>query len=393
MTSIRVFTGKGGVGKTSVAAACAWKVAEGGARTLLASTDAAHSIGDVLDRRVGPEVVRVADNLDAVELDAERIMEEGYGNLVGSMTSMLGGMTAGQVGGEDGAPLALPGFDGLFALLKLLDFAESGAYDVIVVDCAPTGETLALLKFPELLGWYVEKWLPLGKVALRVLSPVSKKVLKVQLPDKHAMSDIERLYARLLALQELLKDGERTTVRIVTLPEKMVVEETKRNYLYLNLFGYRVDGIVVNRMLPPEAAQGFFSEWADVQKRCIGELERVFANVPLVRAPWYETDICGIEGVRRLADALPGEDVFARAPQIEHECYRKTENGWRLELYLPLAEKGALELFRAGPDLVVRIGSFSRCLPLPNVLAGLDVVQAKLEDGRLAVDFAKEEVR
>ena len=164
--------------------------------------------------------------------------------------------------------IRMPGMDGLFALLKLIDFAECGAYDRIVVDCAPTGETLALLKFPELFGWYLEKWLPAGKVALRVLSPLSKKLLKLELPDRRAMSDIERLYARLVELQQLLKDPERTSVRIVALPEKMVVEETKRNFLYLNLFGYRVDGLVVNRVLPPEVQGGFFAEWADVQKRC-----------------------------------------------------------------------------------------------------------------------------
>lgn len=388
MTRIRIFTGKGGVGKTSVAAASAWGSASRGSRTLVASTDAAHSIGDVLDLRIGPDIVTVADNLDAVELDADRIMETEYGSMMRSITSMMGSMGAGMAADE--TPFAMPGFEGLFSLLKLIDYAESGKYDTIVVDCAPTGETLALLKFPELLSWYVEKWLPIGKVAVRVLSPVSKKILKVELPDKHAMSDIERLYARLIDLQALLKDGERTTVRVVTLPEKMVVEETKRNYLYLNLFGYRVDGLIVNRVLPAEAAAGFFCEWADIQHRSIEELQRVFAEVPMVQVPWYETDICGIAGVRRLSEAMPDEAVFDRAPVVEHERYEKTGEGWRLELFVPLAEKGSLELFRAGADLVVRIGGFARCIPLPNVLAGAQVAKAKLENGLLAVDFHQE---
>ena len=388
MTQIRIFTGKGGVGKTSVAAASAWKAAARGERTLLASTDAAHSVSDVLARRVGPEEVRVADNLDAVELDADLIMEGEYGDLVRSATSMA---TSMQRGGDGGELPAMPGFDGLFALLKLLDYAESGRWDTIVVDCAPTGETLALLKFPELLGWYVEKWLPLGKVALRVLSPLSKKVLKVELPDKHAMSDIERLYARLIDLQTLLKDGERTAVRIVTLPEKMVVEETKRNYLYLNLFGYRVDGLVVNRVLPAEAAQGFFAEWADVQARCMDELSRVFADVPTARVPWHGIDICGMDGVAQLAGELPDEGVFAAAPPLEHERYEKAGDGWTLELTLPLADKGALELYQAGSDLVVRVGAMTRCIPLPNALAGFEVTGARLEDGALRVAFEEGE--
>ncbi|WP_139652014.1 ArsA family ATPase [Raoultibacter phocaeensis] len=389
MAKIRIFTGKGGVGKTSVAAASAWKAAKAGERTLLVSTDAAHSVGDVLDRRIGPEAVPVEENLEAVELDADRIMECEYGDLVRGITAMMGSM---EFGGEpDEALPSMPGLDGLFSLLKLLDYAESGAYDTIVVDCAPTGETLALLKFPELMGWYVEKWLPLGKVAMRVLSPVSKKILKVELPDKHAMSDIERLYARLLDLQELLKDGERTSVRIVALPEKMVVEETKRNYLYLNLFGYRVDGLIVNRVLPAEAGEGFFSEWASVQKRCIEELSRVFGNLPQAQLAWHETDLCGLRDVARLSDELPDDAVFAAALQVEHERYSRTDAGWCLELFVPLAEKGGMELYRAGADLVVRIGAFNRSIPLPNALAGLDVVRAKLDNGVLAVDFAKEE--
>ncbi len=324
MARIRIFTGKGGVGKTSVAAASALKLAAEGHRTLLASTDAAHSVGDVLDRRVGAAIVRVAENLDAVELDADRIMEEEYGALVGSALSM-----ASSMGGDadDGEMPAMPGMDGLFALLKLIDFAECGAYDRIVVDCAPTGETLALLKFPELFGWYLEKWLPAGKVALRVLSPLSKKLLKLELPDRRAMSDIERLYARLVELQQLLKDPERTSVRIVALPEKMVVEETKRNFLYLNLFGYRVDGLVVNRVLPPEAQGGFFAEWADVQKRCMEELAQVFGDLPRAQVPWYGADVCGLEAVRRLAAELPDDAVFAAAPPVEHERYERTDAG------------------------------------------------------------------
>lgn len=388
MTLIRIFTGKGGVGKTSVAAAMAWSMAAEGTRTLLASTDAAHSVGDVLDMRIGPDVVNVAENLDAVELDADRVMEGEYGALVRSVTSMATSMDRG---GEKEELPTMPGYEGLFALLKIIDFAESDAWDAIVVDCAPTGETLALLKFPELFGWYLEKWLPAGKVALRVLSPLSKKLLQVDLPDKHAMSDIERLYARLIDLQKLLKDPERTSVRIVSLPEKMVVEETKRNYLYLNLFGYRVDGLVVNRVLPPEARSGFFTEWADVQARFVDELAQVFGDMPSVHIPWYETDICGLAGVARLAAELPGDAAFAAAPPVEHERYEKTGEGWTLELALPLADKRMMELFQAGSDLVVRIGPATRCIPLPNVLVGFEVSSARLEGGVLQVEFAKGE--
>ena len=385
MAHIRIFTGKGGVGKTSVAAASAWKLAAQGSRTLLASTDAAHSVGDVLGLHIGPDVANVAENLDAVELDTERIMEGEYGDLVRSASSMAAGM--GEGCGDD-LP-TMPGTDGLFALLKIIDFAEGGDYDFIVVDCAPTGETLSLLKFPELFGWYLEKWLPVGKAALRVLSPLSKKLLKVELPDKSAMSDIERLYARLIDLQQLLKDPERTAVRIVTLPEKMVVEETKRNYLYLSLFGYRVDGLVVNRVLPPEARAGFFAEWGDVQARCMAELTQVFAGLPRAEVPWYGTDVCGLEGVARLASELPDDAVFTAAPPVEHERYERTDAGWALELALPLADKGAMELYQAGSDLVVRVGAMTRCIPLPNTLAGFDVVAARLDAGVLRVEFAE----
>lgn len=279
----------------------------------------------------------------------------------------------------------------LLMLLKLLAIYESNVYERIIVDCAPTGETLALLKFPELLGWYMEKFFPIGKAAVRILSPLSKKVFQVELPDRRAMNDLEKLYVRLIDLQEILKDHTVTSVRLVTLAEKMVVEETKRSYMYLNLYGYQVDGLYINRVLPEMVDNDYFDQWQQLQKHYITELEAVFAQLPITKINWYETDICTQEAIARLSqEALTAEGLFDIPKTIDHERYEKVEDGYLLTLYLPLVEKGELELYLAGLDLIIRIGNFKRSIPLPNALRGLSVASVKLDDGWLRVKLVKE---
>ena len=277
-------TGKGGVGKTSVAAAHAWRSAAEGRETLLVSTDMAHNLSDLFACRIGRELTPVAAHLQALELDPEVIMREEYADLLRVVTAWTNGAGSGE------EMMMLPGLEELFSLLKLLDLVESGQFERIIVDCAPTGETLALLKLPELMSWYMERFFPLGRVAMRVLAPVSRKMFQLELPDKAAMNDIERLYERLITLQEVLKDGETTSVRLVTLAEKMVVEETKRSFMYLNLYGYQVDGLFINRVLPAGADNPFFNEWRALQGQYIANWKRSLAICPL----------CTFLGMRRI---------------------------------------------------------------------------------------------
>lgn len=235
----------------------------------------------------------------------------------------------------------------------------------------------------------MEKLFPFGKLAMRVMRPLSKTLFKMELPDKAAMNDIEKLYMELNRLQELLRDRDACSVRIVTVPEKMVVEESKRSYMYLNLYNFNVDGIYINRVLPKEAG-GFFDEWKATQSKYISELEATFSNLPITKIKWYETDVNGIDGVKRITDdALTSDELFKVRSIIQNEIFEKTENGYSLKLYLPFAQKDKLDMFETGTDLVIKSGNFKRCVPLPNVLVNSSVTGAKLNDNYLTVTFER----
>ena len=257
MKRIYIFTGKGGVGKSSVAAAHAMKSAEEGQKTLLISTDMAHNLGDIFGRKLGKEEETVLPNLDIYEIDPEYVMQNDFKEFMDYVKRMISST------GEMDDMGMMPGMEELFALLKISEIYKKGTYDRIVVDCAPTGETLSMLKFPELMSWYMEKLFPIGKVGVRVLAPFSKKLFKMEMPNKQAMNDIEKVFLKLMDLQELLKNRDITSVRIVTTPEKMVVEETKRNYMYMNLYNFNVDGLYINRILPQDIDNRFFDRWVE----------------------------------------------------------------------------------------------------------------------------------
>ena len=250
MQRITIFTGKGGVGKTSIIAAHALRSAREGKKTLLVSADMAHNLGDVFDVETGGESTEVENGLYILELDPGRIMREDYPRLNKSIVEMIS--TSSRMSGDLSSQFMIPGFENLFSLLKIRDIYRTGKYDRILVDCAPSGETLSLLKLPELLEWYMEKFFPVGKFMVRVLAPVSGALYKTKLPDSAAMDQVMEMHRDLVELQALLKDPEITSVRLVTLPEKMVGEETKRTYMYLNLYGYHVDRVFINRVLAPQ---------------------------------------------------------------------------------------------------------------------------------------------
>ncbi|MDD6812252.1 MAG: ArsA family ATPase [Lachnospiraceae bacterium] len=383
---IYIFTGKGGVGKSSVAAAHAIKSALEGKRTLLVSTDMAHNLGDIFGRMLGKEPTEILENLDAYEIDPEYVMEHDFQSFISCITKMLP-QTEDNSFENMGM---MPGMEELFSLLKIAELYKTERYDRIIVDCAPTGETLSLLKFPELLSWYMEKLFPIGKVAVRLLSPVSKAFYKVELPNRKAMNDIERLYLKLQELQELFKDREITSVRIVTTPEKMVVEETKRNYMYMNLYNFHVDGLYINRILPPDIDNSFFDEWLKIQKEYIAEIKNCFRELPIYEIPWYEEELRGKEAVARIIeDALSKGEVFASREITGREMFRMNDKGYELTVALPGADKKELDLYQSGTDVVIKVKNFKRNIPLPNVLRNYTITAAKLENGVLHIQFEK----
>lgn len=386
MSRIIIFTGKGGVGKSSIAAAHAIKSSNEGKKTLLVSTDMAHNLGDIFERTLGKEPVEIYDNLDAYEIDPEYVMEHDFK----SITECVANMLPKAENQDFGNPGMVPGMEELFSLLKISEIQQSNIYDRIIVDCAPTGETLSLLKFPELLSWYMEKLFPIGKVAVRMLSPVSKAAFKVELPNKKAMNDIEKLYLKLQELQELFKNREITSIRIVTTPEKMVVEETKRNYMYMNLYDFNVDGIYINRILPKDMNNPFFEQWLQIQKKYIKEIRESFGVLPIYEIPWYEEELKGRKAVERITqDALTDQDVFDIKTIHGREEYQKNEKGYLLDVVLPGADKKEMDLFQSGTDVVIKLKNFKRNIPLPNVMRSYMITSAKLENGVLHIQFEK----
>lgn len=386
MNRIYVFTGKGGVGKSSIAAAHAIKSATEGKKTLLVSTDMAHNLGDIFERRLGKEAESVLPNLDIYEIDPEYVMENDFP----AVTKYLGNLLSevDRYGLQDMG--MIPGMEELFSLLKIADIYNNERYERIIVDCAPTGETLALLKFPELLSWYMEKLFPIGKVGVRILAPISKLVFKVEMPNKNAMNNIEKMYLKLVELQELLKNRDVTSIRIVTTPEKMVVEETKRNYMYMNLYNFNVDGLYINRILPKDINNDFFNQWIMIQKEYIAYLKESFSALPIYEIPWYDEELRGEENIRRIVeDALSGNEVFAKKIITERESFKQTETGYQLDVFLPCADKSSIDLYQATTDIVIKTGNFKRNIPLPNILRNYVVAGAKFDEGKLSILFEK----
>lgn len=384
MSRIIIVTGKGGVGKSSVAAAHAVKSAAEGVKTLLVSTDMAHNIADIFQKPVGGNIVPLDRNLYGLELDPDLMMREEFPDMNRSIAAML--TEAGMSAQKMGTDFIFPGFDDLFCLLKIGKLQESGEFERIIVDCAPTGETLSLLKLPELLAWYMEKFFPVGKAMVRVLRPISKVRYHVDLPTAKGMDDIGRLHQELMHLQEILRDDQICSVRLVCTPEKMVVEETKRSYMYLNLYGYPVDGVFVNRVLPDQLENEFFEHWREIQKDYIAEIEAVFAANRIHKIPWFPEEIRGKEAVENMVEEvfcnLNQEDLFAIHSHIDKETYEKVDGGYLFRLQIPdltnFQMQEHLQVACHGMDLDIELHNFKRRIPLPDVLRGASIEEVTI---------------
>lgn len=391
MGRIIIFTGKGGVGKSSLSCAHAVKSAEQGRKTLIVSTDMAHNLSDIFEIQVKDEPVSVMENLDALEIDPNHEMQINYGTIAEAFKKALGSVKRETIDSLEDM-VVFPGIEELFSLIKIKEIYDKNIYDLIIVDCAPTGETLSLLKFPELFSWYMEKLFPIGKVALKVLRPVSKKAFKIELPNKETLNDFEKLYVKLGELQSLLKDRDVCSIRIVSILEKMVLEESKRSYMYLNLYNFNVDGLYINRVIPKEADSSFFDGWKAIQNKYYDEYKNVFSEMPMFKVKWYETDINGIEGLRRICrDSLTRGDIFDVLRKNYNDIFEKIEDKYKLTVNIPNATKEKFDLYKSSNELIIKIGNFKRNIPLPDVLNNYDVSKAKLSEGKLLIEFSKEE--
>jgi arsenite-transporting ATPase len=387
-----LFTGKGGVGKTTASAATALRCADAGLRTLALSTDPAHSLADAFDAPLGPLVAPVAPNLHAQQLDAQDRMEDAWADIQRYLLEVF--RWAGVEGLEAEELSVIPGLDEIFALTDIKQHASSGEWDVVVVDCAPTAETIRLLSLPDVLGRYMERLFPLGRRVNRIVAPIVAKVSSLPTAGDEVFAATQRFYDRLDGVRGILTDGRRTSVRLVVNPERVVIAEARRTHTYLALFGYHVDAVVANRLLPDDVTDPWFARWKAAHAEHLAAIEEGFAPVPVLRVPLQPTEQVGPEALRRFADALYGdEDPTTRYGDWSPLGVRRRGDELVLEVELPFTERDDLEVGRTGDELLVRVGPYRRSLVLPDALRRRSVAGAQLRDGTLAVTVRDAERR
>ncbi|MGK5512021.1 ArsA family ATPase [Brevibacillus formosus] len=385
---IIIYTGKGGVGKTSIAAATAVKMAKQGKRTLILSTDAAHSLGDSLAMRIGPEPVPICENLWGQEVNSLRETEKNWGIVQGWLTALLDKAQLTDIATEE--MLVFPGMEELFSLLQIKEHTQSGKYDVVVVDCAPTGETLRLLSYPNVLNWWLEKMFPNERRLIKLVRPVAKFINNVELPSDDVLDSVEQLARSLEELQRIVLDPEMTSVRLVLNPEKMVLSEAKRSFTYLNLFGFNTDAVIVNRVLPNEAGEGFFAYWRDLQRKYEEEIVMNFQPLLILKAPMMPKEVIGLSVLEELADIVfKDQNPSTILYRGRTEKIREEDGGMVLELSIPFVEKSDLDLTHNGDELTVNAGAYKRKVILPRPLIGRQVTGAKFSEDRLLIRFGE----
>jgi arsenite-transporting ATPase len=389
-----IFTGKGGVGKTSVAAATALRAADMGYKTLIMSTDPAHSLGDSLDVKLGPSPVKIAENLWGQEVSVFGdlnlnwdVVREHFAHLMEARG--IEGVYAEEMG-------VLPGMEELFSLSYIKRYNEQNEYDLLVVDCAPTGETLRLLSLPETFGWFIKMIRNVEKFMVKpVLRPLSKKIKKIDdfVAPEEVYDKVDNLFSSTEGIIDLLADGSKTTMRLVMNPEKMVIKESMRALTYLNLYGITVDRITINRVMPDQSPDPYFQKWRAIQQKYIDQITEAFAPIPITEVPLFDDEVVGLPMLRRVGEKVYGDlnplDVFFSENPID---IKKVSDGhYKVRVRLPFMENMGLEpkILKLGDDLTIRIGDYQKIVALPIFLAGMESTGASYEDKWLSVDFEK----
>jgi arsenite/tail-anchored protein-transporting ATPase len=385
-----LYTGKGGVGKTSVAAATALKASLAGKKVLVMSTDPAHSLADVFDTEIGPDPREMASGLWAQEMDHTSMIEENWSEIQGYMTTLFEWQGADTLAAEELA--MLPGMDELFGLLMVRRHNQEDRYDALILDAAPTGETLKLLSLPDHMSWYVEKIFPIQRRAAKLVRPFASRAKSLPpLPEDSVFAAGQRFYQAIASVEEILTDRESASVRLVLNAEKMVIAEARRAYTYLNLYDYGVDALVVNRLLPDSVSDPYFARWHDAQARHMRTIEDSFDPIPILTARLFDREMFGLEALGAL-----GEDVFEDADPLRvlfrgatHDIV-KNGDGYDVVFHLPLAEKRNVDLSKKGAELLVKVGNYRRNILLPDALARLPAAGASFEGGSLKVRLKDE---
>jgi arsenite-transporting ATPase len=388
-----VHTGKGGVGKTSISAATALRCAEMGLKTIVISTDTAHSLGDSLDQKVGPEPTEIYPNLWAQEVDARYSMDKYWGKVQKYMVALFSKKGVEDIVAEE--VTILPGLEEGAHLLWINQYFEQDFYDVLIVDAAPTAETLRLLSLPDVTRWWFERILTLTQGVSRVIRPISRLMRRGDaVPDDDAWEQVRGLFDTLDRVRDLLTDPAVSSMRLVVNPEKMVIKETQRTYTYLNLYGYATDAILVNRVIPDSVTDPYFQAWKDRQKENLAFVQEAFGDLPMLTAPMFGDEVGGLEALRRLGDALygdrnPAEQMFTGKT---HAIEQLAESGeYVLRVPLGFAERDDVDLYRSRDEITLRVGPYRRNIVLPHTLHDLEIADAKFTDSHLNIRFYKPE--
>lgn len=390
---ILLFSGKGGVGKTSLAAATGLHLAKLGKRTLVMSIDPAHSLGDAFDLDLAlfhgktSEPLPIGAKLAIQEVNIQREIRVHWSEISAYVSGLL--RTTG-LGDVEASELAiLPGMEELSAMMYVNLYRREKSYDVIVLDCAPTAESMRFVSMPTTLEWYMKHIFPFQRTLLKAVRPVANRVAPFELPPDRYFANVQQLFAKLEGIDALLSDPKVTSVRLVTNPEKMVIRETQRAFTYFSVHGLVVDQVIVNRVLPPEVRDSFFADWRRSQERALEEIEEYFAPVAVRRVPLFRDEVLGQKRLQVLAEALyPGGEDPSRVTEVERPFVFTKKDGKReVHLRLPFAEKSEIGLFKKGDELVVQVGAIRRHVGLPTSMAALVPGRARLEEGRLVVEM------
>jgi arsenite-transporting ATPase len=380
-----LYTGKGGVGKTSVAAATARACAASGLRTLIVSTDPAHSLSASLEVQLDAEPVAAGDRLWGQEIAAQAEMQTHWSGVQEWMGELLTDHGVDRISAEE--LTVPPGMDELFSLLRLQGHHQSGEWDAIVVDCAPTGETLRLLSFPDVARWWIDRVFPYERQILAAARPLARSLLDIPLPSREVFADVRALSEKLIAMNAILRDGDHCTIRLVMNPDRMVIGEAMRTFTYLNLYGFATDAVIVNRLFG-DGTGAYFDGWRRVQQEHLALIDSAFAPVPVLRAPFFEQEVIGPAMLDRLGaavfeDIAPAEVLFTGRSQE----LIVTDNGARLRVALPFVDKGEITLKRIGDELVVSVDDQRRTIALPPAMAAMQPAGATFEGGALEIRF------
>ena len=383
---ILLYTGKGGVGKTSIAAATALRCADLGYRTVVVSTDAAHSLADSFDARIGNEPIEIAPNLKGQEIDVLHQMAKYWGTIQEWFSTVLAWRGVSDLIADEAS--VLPGMEELASLLQIVYLHDTKEYDVIIVDCAPTGETLRLLSLPEVAKWYLTHIFPIERQMLKVAGPLLRSLTDLPIPDDQLFESIKGLILQLDQMHQLLSNTQQSSVRLVLNPEKMVIKEAQRTFTYLNLFGYSTDLIISNRIIPASVGDQYFDAWKGSQARYGHLIEEAFDPLPIFQVPLMDQEVVGVEMLRKMAQAIYGDAdptkvFYSGRPQT----IEKADTGYLLKMRLPFIGKEDLNIARNGDELAISIGNFRRNVILPRVLALLEIKKAKFEGDNLVLTF------